>query len=306
MILEVNNLQKTFVNNGVCNVACNGISFYVEEHECLGLIGESGCGKSTSANMIAGLLKPDGGSIVFEGKELLTGSPRQQRLARKNMQMIFQNPQASFNPRIKLSKAIVEPLTLSGNKHSKAEIEALLDSALAAVGLKSEYKDKYAWEISGGECQRAAIARAMICKPRFLICDEITSALDVSIQAQIMHLIYDLKRSSDISYLFISHDLAVVSNLCDKVAVMYNGSIVEYGPTMEVVNHPLHPYTKDLITNALHPGENEIFQNAGDEAVQSGCAYYRFCKAAKDSCRTSCGQIDMTGEHNSRCLIRNI
>jgi len=301
MILDVKELVKVFNDDGIKNTACDGVSFKIAERECLGLIGESGCGKSTTANMIAGMLKPDGGSICYEGT-LLEGTYRKQQKLRSNMQMIFQNPQASFNPRMKLRRAITEPLRLSGVKYSRAEREKLLDNVLAAVGLKPEYKDKYAWEISGGECQRAAIARAMICQPKFLICDEITSALDVSIQAQIIQLIYDLKNSSNISFLFISHDLAVVCNICDKIAVMYQGNIVEYGVAQNIIDHPRHPYTRNLTQSALRPGEAEIRGINADIPEKNGCKYYPHCNQATEECLRRVNIVDIDSEHSSACI----
>lgn len=279
MILEVKDLVKTFGSREK-TVAVDHVSFSLAENECLGIIGESGSGKSTTANIIAGFLKPDSGSIVYEGNELTGRSSRQGRKLREGIQMVFQDPQGSFDPRIKLGKSITEPLRCKKGKEGVLSLEEVMDM----VGLKAEYADKYPWEISGGECQRAAIARALISRPSLLICDELTSALDVSVQAQIINLLYDLKKKSSMAFIFISHDLASVSSLCDDVAVMYKGRYLEYGRTMDVISDPGHPYTRDLMNNAVYPGRKPIFENSCSE--EAGCCpYRRYCSDLSEDCR---------------------
>ena len=282
MILNVTNLNKTFKGKYGETIAAQKVSFEIKEGECLGLVGESGSGKSTVANLVAGLIPANSGSVVFCGNEICGKKGKAVRDARKDMQMVFQNPKASFNPRIKLIDAIAEPLAYNG-EYKKDDYEKMVYESLGSVGLKKEYAQKYAWEISGGECQRAAIARAIISKPKLILCDEITSALDVSIQAQILKLMYELKDKLKMSYMFISHDLASVSSICDKVAVMYKGSILEYGDTLEVVKNPKHPYTADLIESALKPGKRELTSKSV-KTPSMGCKYYAFCKNASDEC----------------------
>ncbi|MDD2478045.1 MAG: ABC transporter ATP-binding protein [Candidatus ainarchaeum sp.] len=284
MIMQVSNLTKTFTISGKKQIAVDKVNLSIKRGECLGLIGESGSGKSTIANLIAGLLKPDSGSIIFNSSEFVKASAKDLQIARKEMQMVFQNPQESFNPRMKLIGAISEPLIYQ-KKYKKSEIEQLVYGTLERVGLKGEYAAKYAWEISGGECQRAAIARAIIGNPKLILCDEITSALDVSVQAQIISLLHQLKEETDMSFLFISHDLAIVSSICDNVAVMYKGQIMESGDTLSLINNPLHPYTRDLIFNALKPGEKRIEKVSDCNGMINGCKYYEFCNISEKQCR---------------------
>lgn len=282
MLLEANNLIKSFKLKSKKSIAVDDISFCVDHKECLGIIGESGSGKSTTANLIAGFYKPDSGKINFNGRDLLSLSKREQKRQRLDMQMVFQNPAESFNPKMKLIKAIMEPLEIRGGS-SIAEMKERAMEALRMVGLKDEYAEKYGWQVSGGECQRAAIARAIVSRPKLLICDEVTSALDVSVQAQILKLLDTLREELDMSYIFISHDLASVSSICDRVAVMYKGSILEYGKTMDIVSSPKHPYTKDLLESVRNPGGSEIYER-DDFGPISGCKYYKNCRVADKEC----------------------
>lgn len=199
------------------------------------MIGESGSGKSTTAYMVGGLLTPTSGKVLFYGK---------------HMQMVFQNPIMSFSSRMRLLDSIGEGLRYKTNI-SRVEIEQMALEALDLVLLKREYANRYSWQLSGGECQRAAIARAILIRPELLICDEVTSALDVSVQEQIVHLLYKLKTELGLSYLFISHDIALVSSICDRLAVMYQGKIVEMGNAVEIISNPQNDYTKLLIRSAL-------------------------------------------------------
>lgn len=235
LVLDVKGLKKTFIRQKKEKIAVDNIDFHIKPGECLGLIGESGSGKSTTAYMVGGLLKPSSGNILFNGNY---------------MQMIFQNPNMSFSPRMRLLDSICEGLRYHTNL-SKMEIEQRALEALDMVLLKREYADRYSWQLSGGECQRAAIARAILIRPQLLICDEVTSALDVSVQAQIIHLLYNLKKELGLSYLFISHDIALVTSICDRIAVMYQGKIIETGNTMDVISNPKKDYTKLLIRSAL-------------------------------------------------------
>ena len=234
-ILVVNNLNKTFRSGKTELQAVKNVSFSINQGECLGLIGESGSGKSTVANLVSGLLSPSSGSVCFSGK---------------NLQMIFQDPMASFSPRMNILDSLCEGLRYRTNLSGK-EREQRAYEVLEQVGLKKEYAHKYCYELSGGECQRAAIGRAIMIKPELLICDEATSALDVSVQAQIIRLLKKLADGMKMSYLFISHDLALVSSLCDKIAVMYHGEIVESGATREVMEHPKEEYTRLLLDSVL-------------------------------------------------------
>lgn len=245
-ILEVKNLKKTFYKNRIPSVAVNDISFYMMRGECLGLVGESGCGKSTVARMLTRLLKPDNGEILLDGEEIMG-------LGRKDfytkVQMIFQMPQESFDPRCTLGDGIMESMINQGMKRKQAK-ERMYD-LLQMTDLDREYGLRYPHEVSGGQCQRAAIARALAVEPRLLICDEATSALDVTVQAQIMDLLGNLKKEQNLSLLLICHDLALVQNFCDRVLVMYQGKIIEEGTPDEVIRHPREEYTRLLIDSAF-------------------------------------------------------
>lgn len=249
-ILEVKSLNKTFIRGRQKFVAVDDVTFKIMEGECLGLIGESGSGKSTIANLITGLIKETKGEIFFLGEKINEKSSKKNKVVMKKMQMVFQNPIMSFNPRLNVIDSICEGLRYY-TKKSKSEMRQLAYEALEMVGLKKEYATKYLSELSGGQCQRVAIARAMIIRPKLIICDEVTSALDVSVQAQIIKLLDKLKKELNISYLFISHDLAVVSSICDRTMVMKDGIIVEEGITMDVINNPKNTYTKNLIKSTL-------------------------------------------------------
>ncbi|EHQ91056.1 ATPase component of various ABC-type transport systems with duplicated ATPase domain [Desulfosporosinus youngiae DSM 17734] len=235
LILDVQGLEKRFAAKPKQTVAVAGVDFSIKRGECLGLIGESGSGKSTVAYMTGGLLPPSAGKVSFYGK---------------HRQMVFQNPVMSFSPRMRLLDSIGEGLRYKTNL-SGAEIKEKALEAMDMVLLKREYGNRYSWQLSGGECQRAAIARAILIRPELLICDEVTSALDVSVQEQIIQLLIKLKKELGLAYLFISHDIALVSSICDRLAVMYQGRIVETGSTREVIANPQKDYTKLLISSAL-------------------------------------------------------
>ncbi len=234
-ILEVENLTRTFTQGKKSWNAVDHISFSIEKGECFGLIGESGSGKSTAANMISGLLKPSGGQVHFHGK---------------NLQMVFQDPRASFSPRMTILDGLCEGLRYRTHM-DRAAREKRACEVLEQVGLSPEYGRKYARELSGGECQRAAIGRAIMIQPELLICDEVTSALDVSVQEQIIDLLKTLRKDLGISYLFISHDIALVNGICDRIAVMQLGHIVEMGRTEEIIRHPQELYTRELMASVL-------------------------------------------------------
>jgi ABC-type glutathione transport system ATPase component len=252
MILEVKDLCKAFQKNGEKIDAVSHVSFGINEGECLGLIGESGSGKSTVAGLIAGFHRPDSGDVVFLGNTLSYGQGRFSRDARKEMQMVFQHPVSSFEPHMTVISSVCEGMRYRNSSGlSENELEEKAVNALFRVGIPSEYYSKKCRELSGGECQRVAIARAISGAPRLVILDEVTSALDVSVQAQIIWLLHDLKAQTDISYLFISHDLAVVTGLCDNILVMKEGAIVEAGSSLNILNNPQHTYTKQLLQSAL-------------------------------------------------------
>ena len=251
VLLEVKNLKKHFqintFNEGKQTVhALNGISFLLRESETLGLVGESGCGKSTAARAILRLVEPTSGEILYRNHNLIALKQNKLRPLRKEMQIIFQDPFASLNPRKRVRKILEEPLDIHGltkSKEKKERVAWLLDR----VGLSLDQAEKYPHEFSGGQLQRIGIARAIALNPSLIIADEPVSALDVSIRAQIINLLLDLKESMRISYLFISHDMTVVRHFCDRVAVMYLGRIVEIADSDSLYKTPRHPYTEALL-----------------------------------------------------------
>lgn len=234
-MLKVENLNKSFRHSKEEIPAVKNVSFAIRQGECLGLIGESGSGKSTVASMVSGLLRPSSGKVDFKGK---------------NLQMVFQDPIMSFSPKMKILDSLCEGLRYRTD-FSRKEREERAFQVLEMVGLKKELAGKYNYELSGGECQRAAIGRAIMIQPELLVCDEVTSALDVSVQAQIIRLLKRLAEEMKMSYLFISHDLALVSSLCDRIAVMYRGEIVEIGNTREIIASPKKKYTRQLLDAVL-------------------------------------------------------
>jgi ABC-type oligopeptide transport system ATPase subunit len=265
----VENLQKTFKKDGHESHAVKNVSLELHKGECFGLIGESGSGKSTVANLIAGLQKTDSGSVwmqkelpengIAEYADLTKHMPALERKKyQSRMQMVFQNPKLSFNPSMTIGQSLEEAVRYY-TKMSKPERQMLVVKRLEQVGLKPEYARKYSSQMSGGECQRAAIARALMIEPSLLICDEITSALDVSIQAQVMEILTRIQKEMQMTCLFISHDLALVSTICDRVAVMYHGEIVEIGSTNQIIHHSKNIYTKALL-NSVFTADVETMQ----------------------------------------------
>ena len=248
-LLEVKGLKKTFYKKKIPFAAVDNVSFDLNKGECLGLMGESGCGKSTTAKIITHLTVPDSGSVLLEGAETLHVKGRQERELYRKVQMVFQTPQDSFDPRCSLGDGIMESMRNQGMQKRRAE-ERMYE-LLCMVELQREFASRYPHEVSGGQCQRAAIARALAPDPQLIICDEATSALDVTVQAQIVELLRKLQKERELSLLLISHDLALVQKLCDRVLVMYQGKIVEQGIPDEVIRHPKEEYTKMLVDSVF-------------------------------------------------------
>lgn len=244
-ILEVKNLKKTFYKGNRVITAVDDISFSVKRGECLGLVGESGCGKSTAARVITNLTRADSGKVLLNGKETLGVKGKQRRDMYRQVQMIVQSPQDSFDPRWTLGDGIME--SMKNNGMSLKDAKRSMQELLQLVELDAELAGRYPHQASGGQCQRAAVARALAPNPALIICDEITSALDVTVQAQIVELLKKLQRNMGVSYLFICHDLALVQAVCDRVLVMYEGRIVEEGTPDDIIRNPKEEYTKMLI-----------------------------------------------------------
>jgi peptide/nickel transport system ATP-binding protein len=271
--------------------AVDDISFSINRGETLSLVGESGCGKSTVARLICGLYTPSAGRIVFDGKDLGAAQPREMLTLRRRFQMIFQDPYASLNPRWRVERIIAEPIRSHDLIQGDAAISKRVGELLTDVGLSPLDGEKYPHEFSGGQRQRISIARALSSKPEFLVCDEPTSALDVSVQAQILNLMKDLQREYGLTYLFISHNLAVVSHISTRVGVMYLGRIVEIAATRTLFERPLHPYTRMLQSaipdmtmsgKARTPVAGEV-PNPLDPPT--GCPFNPRCPFARDKCR---------------------
>lgn len=246
-ILEVRNLKKYFDTPKGKLHAVDDISFTLKEGTTLGVVGESGCGKSTLGRTILHLLESTGGEIIFEGENITHVDKKKLRQVREKMQIIFQDPFSSLNPRMSVRQTIMEPLILKGGM-TKAEMEEKTAELMATVGLAERLADAYPHELDGGRRQRIGIARALALDPRFILCDEPVSALDVSIQAQVLNLMLDLQEQRKLTYVFVTHDLSVVKHISDEIMVMYLGQMVEKAPADELFEHPMHPYTKALLS----------------------------------------------------------
>ncbi|GED63972.1 ABC transporter ATP-binding protein [Lysinibacillus fusiformis] len=310
-ILKVENLKKSFqIAGGLFQKrqhvnAVIDVSFEIEEGTTFSLVGESGCGKSTTGRLITRLIEPSSGSIVVDGKEVATAKQSELKHLRKTVQMIFQDPYASLNPRMKVKELVGEPLEIH-TKLSKAEREKLVLEMLEVVGLNADHADRYAHEFSGGQRQRLGIARALITKPKIIIADEPVSALDVSIQSQILNLLKQLQQEYKISYLFISHDLSVVEHISHYIGVMYLGTIVEIGKKEAIFNDPKHPYTQALIASVpiadpmLRKKKKVLIGDIPNpKNPPSGCTFHTRCPFAADICKQKIPEMKKINEEQS-------
>ena len=284
--------------------AVNDVSFEIKKGEVFSLVGESGCGKSTTARTVIRLLEPTSGQVLYKGKDISHLGPNELLPYRKSMQMIFQDPYASLNPRMTVRELIQAPLDVYSHE-SEAEKLAKVKNIMAKVGLREEYMSKYPHEFSGGQRQRIVIARALILEPKFIFCDEPVSALDVSVRAQVLNLMKDLQKEFNLTYMFISHDLSVVRFLCDRIGVMYLGRMVEIADRQELYDNPMHPYTKALLSAIPVPDvdvKHEPMLLEGDIPSPynppKGCLFHTRCKFAMECCKTEVPQMRQIGENH--------
>ncbi|MBN2875235.1 MAG: ATP-binding cassette domain-containing protein [Spirochaetales bacterium] len=297
--------------------AVDGVDLTIKKGETLGLVGESGCGKSTTLRAVAQLHKPTGGSVLLKGQELTTATKAEVMRARKDMQIVFQDPYASLNPRMTTRDIIAEPMRIFTKAGllamTKEEMDERVEQLMERVGLSRFFKNRYPHEFSGGQRQRIGIARALALKPDLMLCDEPVSALDVSIQSQILNLFKDLQDEFGLTYLFIAHDLAVIQYISNRIAVMYLGVVVELSASDELYKKPLHPYTQALLSAAPIP-DPQVERTrkriilTGDvpapDKARTGCYFYDRCSKRMDKCAQSVPKLkDAGGGHQVACFL---
>ncbi len=315
-LIEVEDLKQYFpIKTGLFQTtplkAVDGVSFYIKPGETLGLVGESGCGKTTVGRSILRLYEPTAGTIKFEGEEITAKNMREHR---KNMQMVFQDPYSSLNPRMTVEDIIGEPLDVHKLYSNRKERREKILNLMELVGLNAEHATRYAHEFSGGQRQRIGIARALAVNPKFIVCDEAVSALDVSIQAQVINMFEDLQEKLGVAYLFIAHDLLVVRHISNRIAVMYLGKVVEIGDADEVYDHPIHPYTESLLSAVPIPDpviarKNKRIVLTGDVPspmnMPTGCPFRTRCRYATKQCAEVCPALEDKGNgHMAACHNR--
>ena len=315
-LLEIKELKKTYPTHGTKGTlfgkkermyAVDGITFEIRKGETYGLVGESGCGKSTTGRAIVGLVKPDEGSILYQGKDLCKLNEKEFRPFRKDLQMVFQNTLSALNPRQRIGAILEEILLVHGQKDAVVRKEKVVE-ILRQVGLSEEQYFRYPHELSGGQVQRLGIASALLIQPKLIGCDEPVSALDVSIQAQILNMMTEIQKDSEISFLFISHDIGVIRFISDRIGVMYLGTLVEEAEEESIFQEPLHPYTQALLASAP---DTYIIRNKknilrGEQTVRTdtmkGCAFCGRCPYVDKICREDMPEIKIVGEgHRVAC-----
>jgi oligopeptide transport system ATP-binding protein len=317
ILLSINDIKKWFsvdeklIGKPTSFVkAVDGVSFDVYKGEVLGLVGESGCGKTTISRSILGLTEPTSGSIVFEGKELMGMKKRELRKMRSELQIVFQDPYSSLSPRMRIADTIAEPMEIQ-KKGTRKERRQRVEELLEIVGLEKSFADRYPHEFSGGQRQRIGIARVLAADPKFMICDEPVSALDVSVRSQILNLLIELKEDFGLTMLFISHDLSVVEYICDRIIVMYLGKVMEIAKRDDLYRNPSHPYTQALLSAIPIPDpslkkERILLEGDTPSPVDppAGCRFCTRCAKAQEICRTTAPELrDIEEGHIVACHL---
>lgn len=311
-LLEVKDLKKwfpakksPFSREKVFIKAVDGVSFTLNEGETLGVVGESGCGKSTMGRSVLRLLEPTGGQVIFNGVDYTALKDKELRDSRKELQIIFQDPYASLDPRMTIGDIIAEPLDIQLKLPAKERMQRVLET-MERAGLNTRFVNRYPHEFSGGQRQRIGIARAIVLNPKIMVCDEPVSALDVSIQAQVINLLMDLQKEMGMAYIFISHDLSVIKHISDRVAVMYLGHLVEIADKKDIYAHPMHPYTVALssaipVPDRKHKKEKIVLEGDLPSPANppSGCVFHTRCYKAQDICKTEVPELKDCG--NGHC-----
>ena len=303
-IFEIQGLTKTFIKSGSEIRAVDNISFYVKEGETLGLVGESGCGKSTTGRLILDLIKPSSGRIMFDGKDVSKFNKKEKMEFRRNAQIIFQDCYASLSPRMRVGDLITEALSIHHIGKNKAERREIARKYFEDVTLSADQMERYPHEFSGGQRQRIGIARALCLQPKLIVCDEPVSALDVSVQAQIINMMMEIQQKYGMAYLFISHDLSVVKHISDRIMVMYLGKIVEIADKAELYKNPLHPYSKALLS-AIPIADPTIRRNKiildkeiNFNEYKEGCRFADRCWMAKEDCHCITPELKDKGNNH--------
>lgn len=313
-IIEVKNLKKYFKTKKGMLHALDDVSFSINQGETLGLVGESGCGKSTTGRAILRLHEPTSGQVIFRGTDVVGLDNAQMKEMRKKMQIVFQDPYSSLNPRLNVQELTAEPLLVNHIYSSKQEMEKRIKEVMEIVGLESRLEKSYPHELDGGRRQRIGIARALSINPEFIVMDEPVSALDVSVQAQILNLMNQLKKDLGLTYLFISHNLSVVKHVSDRIAVMYLGKIVELADYKEIFANPLHPYTKALLSAIpiaklnVEKRERIILEGDVPSPVNppAGCRFCGRCKYRTEGCEKAAPElVDVGNGHYVACYLAN-
>ena len=310
-LLEAKNLKKYFSTRKGALHAVDGINFKLYEGKTLGVVGESGCGKSTLGRVLIRLIEASEGQVLYKGQDIMTLGNNEMNILRKDLQMVFQDPYASINPRMTVYQTIAEPIKVCKTLKNRDEIDAKVFEMMATVGLAPRYVNSFPHELDGGRRQRIGVARALVLDPKFIVCDEPVSALDVSIQAQILNLLMDLQDEFGLTYVFISHDLSVVKHISDDIMVMYMGCIVEKASKEQIFNNPCHPYTKGLLNaiplpNLKKRGKLKVLKGEVSSPInpKPGCRFAVRCPYAIKKCMT--GEIplkEIEKDHFVACTL---